>query len=318
MTASFKAEYQLDELMDYNYIFGDFMSANREYDIIEDPRKLVKQIAVYMADTSINIELFRDAVNHLTRCCRSIRQTRGHFLLIGVGGSGKKSTVTVAASMADCVLAEIVPTRNYGLKEFRREVFEKMLYKAGVEGKQVCFLFTDTNVIHESFLEEINGIINTGEMTLEKDLVDRIKQEIEPFATAEKYTGDQMEFYINRVRNNLHIVLAMSPVGNALRTRIRNFPSFANNFTIDWLDPWPEDALQNVASRLLEDDLVELGVAKNVIDKLATACVISHQSTLDFCETFYKTLKRRIYVTPKSYIDLVNIYKKLVVEKKTD
>jgi dynein heavy chain len=73
MKGSFKAEYGLDELMDYNYIFGDFMGANREYDIIEDPRKLVKQIAVYMSDTSINIELFRDAVNHLTRCCRAIR-----------------------------------------------------------------------------------------------------------------------------------------------------------------------------------------------------------------------------------------------------
>jgi len=49
----------------------------------------------------------------------------------------------------------------------------------------------------------------------------------------------------------------MSPVGDALRTRVRNFPSFVNGFNIDWLDPWPETALQNVANKLLEDDLID-------------------------------------------------------------
>jgi dynein heavy chain len=299
-------------------MFGDFMNeTTREYQEIEDPLKLVKQIAVYMYETSINIELFRDAVNHLCRCCRALRLTRGNFLLIGVGGSGKKSTVTVASSMANCIFSEIVPTRSYGLKEFKREVFEKMLYPAGVEGKSVVFLFTDTNVIHESFLEEINSIINTGEIHLEKDQLERIKNDIEPFALQEKVMTDFHDFYVKRVRNNLHVVLAMSPVGEALRTRVRNFPSFVNNFTIDWLDPWPEKALHNVAYKLLEDDLLELNVQKDLITKIAGACVYAHQSVLEESDRFYKALKRRIYTTPKNYIDLVGIYKKLIVEKKT-
>ena len=36
------------------------------------------------------------------------------------------------------------------------------------------------------------------------------------------------------VRENLHIVLAMSPVGNAFRERLRKFPSLVNCCTIDW------------------------------------------------------------------------------------
>lgn len=40
--------------------------------------------------------------------------------------------------------------------------------------------------------------------------------------------------FINRVRDNLHIVLTMSPVGDAFRARCRQFPSLINCCTIDW------------------------------------------------------------------------------------
>lgn len=136
----YKTEYTEEEIYQANFIFGDFMNVTtREYDLIEDPQKLVKQIAEYMYDTPIQIELFKDAVNHLVRCCRAIRFLRGNMLLIGVGGGGKKSTVTVAASMAGNVLAQIEPSKNYGLREFRREIFEKMLVPAGIEGRGVTF-----------------------------------------------------------------------------------------------------------------------------------------------------------------------------------
>lgn len=47
-------------------------------------------------------------------------------------------------------------------------------------------------------------------------------------------------YYTSRVRANLHVVLAMSPVGGTLRARCRNFPAMVNNTVIDWFEPWPE------------------------------------------------------------------------------
>jgi len=41
-------------------------------------------------------------------------------------------------------------------------------------------------------------------------------------------------FFIERVKQNLHIVLAMSPIGDAFRNRLRMFPSLINCCTIDW------------------------------------------------------------------------------------
>lgn len=41
-------------------------------------------------------------------------------------------------------------------------------------------------------------------------------------------------YFIDRVKANLHIVLAMSPIGDAFRNRLRMFPSLINCCTIDW------------------------------------------------------------------------------------
>ena len=59
-------------------------------------------------------------------------------------------------------------------------------------------------------------------------------------------------YYVQKCQNNLHVVLAMSPVGETLPTRCRNFPGMVNNTVIDWFEPWPEQALQSVATAFLK------------------------------------------------------------------
>lgn len=39
-----------------------------------------------------------------------------------------------------------------------------MLRTSGVDGQDVSFVFSDTQIILESFLEDINNILNTGEV----------------------------------------------------------------------------------------------------------------------------------------------------------
>lgn len=55
------------------------------------------------------------------------------------------------------------------------------------------------------------------------------------------------DYFLNRLRDNLHIVLCFSPVGNKFRERARKFPALFNECTIDWFLPWPEEALKSVA-----------------------------------------------------------------------
>lgn len=41
-------------------------------------------------------------------------------------------------------------------------------------------------------------------------------------------------YFIQIVKEQLHVVLAFSPIGNSFRTRIRKFPSLVQCCTIDW------------------------------------------------------------------------------------
>lgn len=60
-------------------------------------------------------------------------------------------------------------------------------------------------------------------------------------------------YFIKKSTSNLHIVLCMSPIGEVLKTRCRNFPGLVNNTSIDWFTAWPKQALQAVASHFLAE-----------------------------------------------------------------
>ncbi len=79
--------------------------------------------------------------------------------------------------------------------------------------------------------------------------------------------------FVERSRVFLHVVLAFSPIGSTLRTRLRKFPprarprrpagfrvwrtcwplglSLVNCCTIDWFSEWPLDGLRSVAKHFL-------------------------------------------------------------------
>ena len=130
-----------------------------------------------------------------------------------------------------------------------------------------------------------------------------------------------LAYFVSRVRDKLHIVLCMSPVGDSLRIRCRQFPSLINCTTIDWFHGWPEAALVSVAERFLgELELPSEDVRKSVV----RMCGFVHRSIEETSGRFFQELRRRVYTTPKSYLDLINLYMSMlkglqdIVEIKSD
>ena len=69
-----------------------------------------------------------------------------------------------------------------------------------------------------------------------------------PLAQAENRDAEHtplslFNYFVNRCREKLHVILAFSPIGDAFRSRVRQFPSLINCCTIDWFQAWPDDAL---------------------------------------------------------------------------
>ena len=256
----------------------------------------------------MNLVMFEDAMEHLTRVHRIIRLNRGNALLVGVSGSGKQSLAKLAAYAAGNEVFEITLTRGYDESAFREDL--KILYQMlGVESKKVVFLFTDAHVAEEGFLELINNMLTSGTVPAlytedEKDgivrgIIDEVKSK-NILETKENCWN----YFISKCRDNLHVVLAMSPIGDTLRTRCRNFPGLVNNTVIDWFTPWPHQALQIVASVFLQDVSLPDSLRESIIEHI----VLTHESVLDFSAEFETQLRRHNYVTPKNYLDYVNNY----------
>ena len=163
----------------------------------------------------------------------------------------------------------------------------KALYKiAGLKGQKVAFIFTDAEVKEEAFLEYINQMLMTGEVAglIPKDEQDLIVNETRPVMKKEAPesldTYDNLwNFFLSRVRDNLHLCLCFSPVGEKFPRRARNFPGLINGCTIDWFLPWPQDALVAVSTKFIgrvpskDEDLPTIQRAVFI----EPSCVLYHQ-----------------------------------------
>lgn len=58
---------------------------------------------------------------------------------------------------------QIEISRNYGISDWRDDL-KKLLLKVGIEGKPIIFLFADTQISDEMFIEDINTVLNTGDV----------------------------------------------------------------------------------------------------------------------------------------------------------
>ncbi|VDM03485.1 unnamed protein product [Schistocephalus solidus] len=216
----------------------------------------------------------------------------------------------------ECFQIEL--SRGYDYSAFHDDL-KKLYFKAGVEGKSTVFLFTDNQIIMEEFLEDLNNILNSGEVPslFDPEEYERLIIGCRPAAKeagiAEGNRDGIYNFCITRVRNNLHLVLCMSPVGSAFRSRCRMFPSLVNCCTIDWFTEWPEDALLGVAQSSFKQ--VELE-PESIKEKIAEMCTATHLAVSQTAVRFFQELKRYYYTTPTSYLELISTYKKMLDEKK--
>ena len=70
----------------------------------------------------MNLVLFDDALDHMTRIHRLFRLYHGNALLVGVGGSGKSSLTRVSAFAAGCEVFEITLSRGYNENNLREDL----------------------------------------------------------------------------------------------------------------------------------------------------------------------------------------------------
>jgi len=264
----------------------------------------------------MDLVLFDQAMEHISRICRIIYQPVGSALLVGVGGSGKQSLGKLSAFLLNYDVARIMVTSNYKLADLKVDI-QGMFTKATVAGASLFFILTDGQIADNKFLMYINDLLASGYIPelFAKDELDGLLGKIRGEAKAQGYqdTPDQLfEFFLDKGRKNLHIGLCFSPVGDAFRIRARMFPGLINCTTLDYFFDWPRQALVNVAQRFLGE--IEFP-SEEIRDSIAENMATTHLSIADANAEFKELERRHNYTTPTSYLELINFYKSLLAQK---
>ncbi|KAJ8670776.1 hypothetical protein QAD02_002035, partial [Eretmocerus hayati] len=287
--------------------------------VIARVKAFESQFNEYIRGIYLDLVLFHDALVHLFRVSRIIGAPRGNALLVGIGGSGKQSLTRLASFIAGYNFFQIVLTRSYNVQNFTEDL-RRIYREAGTGPRGMTFIFTDNEIKDEGFLEFINNILSVGEVAnlFAKDEMDEILTNIVPLMKREdpKRVPTQenlYDFFISRARNNLHIALCFSPVGEKFRSRALKFPGLISGCVVDWFFRWPKDALCAVSYHFLGK--YQIMNPDDIKEQLIEIMGDVQDCVNDSCAEYYNRFRRQCYVTPKSFMTFIEAYKVLYKQR---
>merc|ERR1719399_1300986 len=280
-----------------------------------DIKKVITSLEGYLEDYNgmfalqMPLVLFSDAAEHVSRVVRVLNSRGGNALLLGVGGSGRQSLSRLASFVLEYECFQIEVAKGYGMNEFREDL-RTCLLKCGVENKITTFLFCDAQIVKEEMVESLNNVLNSGDVpnlykTEDFDVITPACRPLCTQAGLQPTKSNIFSMYVGRVKNNVHVVLAFSPVGSAFRNRLRMFPSLVNCCTIDWFHPWPADALYSVGMQQLSLEDLQLPNQEGIVMCFRTM----HKSCEKVSKLYLEENKRPTYVTPTSFLELITSFK---------
>jgi dynein heavy chain 2 len=212
-------------------------------------KKLISQGILYYEreERDLNMLLFSEILEQIARIDRVLSGHSGHLLLVGKSGVGRRNAVTIATYMLGYKFFTPSITRDYSSKQFAVDV-KVALDIAGLKGEPVVMLIEDFQITKESILETVNSLISSGEAP---GLYTH--EELEPLMAGLRKAMEEdgnartpYEFFLSRIKKNLHIVLCMDPNHPSFLYRCESNPALYAQCSVMWIGEWRQQSLKEI------------------------------------------------------------------------
>uniref|UniRef100_A0A182VV30 Sulfotransferase domain-containing protein n=1 Tax=Anopheles minimus TaxID=112268 RepID=A0A182VV30_9DIPT len=241
-------------------IFTDMMhgkSSRNPYEDVRDFNQLITNVEErwneVSDDSTKNLIIHREAIEHSTKVLRSIRLNRSGMILMGHPGGGR----TVACQLA-ARLSSYKPITLHRLNAKARDEpeaieseFSRLFQVCLVQQGMVLVLVNLDDIVeaepNERLMELLGGIITGEEFGVL--FCENTPNGQKPHPT--EGTDDTGAIDWQKVRTNLHFVLCLPLEVAAFRIILQRYPSLARDLTVDCMHDWPEASLLEISKKYL-------------------------------------------------------------------
>ncbi|KAK8845027.1 hypothetical protein M9Y10_021203 [Tritrichomonas musculus] len=248
-------------------LFGSFKSdekGDKNYSEFENISKIIKTFDD-VQNNSVNsrrngndkVTLFEHYAKHVARIARIFEKKRGHMLLVGKPGTGKKTIIRFAGLISECEIAEFDYSFNF------REELKSLILRCGVNGKEIALVINHFQLDQPGVIDIINCIINSIDMTsfFSTEEIDKICTELVVYA---KSSGENeshenlLRLFFERATAHLHVIVCLPSDFRYLQRFFSIYPSFMAMLHIDYCEEWPKSAFLQFANEKFKSNLKQI------------------------------------------------------------
>lgn len=248
----------------------------------------------------LSLIVFSELMEHVVRLDRLLAQPGGAALLVGVPGVGRRSALTVAAHAQNMRLVSLNISKSYSVKHFKNDL-KQLMQVAGVEGDHVILFMEDHQFIQPEFIEIVNSLLSSGEVPglYAPEELEPLLSPLKDKVSEEGFFGTPFQFFVDRVKKHLHVILSMDPRNEEFQRRCEANPALFTQCNIQWWEGWSGDTMRFIPLVLLK------GVVESNKEVIIKQLLQVHE------------LSASLDATPRNYITLLETFKKIYQTKRS-
>lgn len=281
----------------------------------------------------MELVLFEGAVAHVCRIARVLGLPRGNLVLLGAGGSGRRSLARLAAFAAGLRLVTFghPPARSTrpqapadGAWSAARQTWRELHAAVALHGEACVLLIDESAVTDVRVLGDLDRFLSSGRVPglHSAEEAGALAAAVAPeLRAAGLHDGAEAcgAHAQQKVWALVHVVLLVDAAAlvDVARRRERFLPSLLAHAAVDWFEPWPQSALISIAHEYLAGealvpahDEAAADEASMLRDNLAHHAAFVHTSVV--ARAAAVTTRARVYATPRAFLELLSTYRSLL------